>query len=157
MWQATERERTTLRPSDEANAEQIKLSKAQGTAFQRALDHMRNGQLEWRDPQNENAHVEVVVRDAADGRFLPGLTVYATLIDHNGIEIATHQQPFLWHPWLYHYGRNWRVPGNGTYTLRVRIEPPEFMRHDKTNGKRFAEPVELAFDDVTIQTGQKRN
>src|SRR6266542_5903610 len=80
--------------------------------------HLRDGQLEWHDSQDENAHIEVVVRDAADGRFIPGLTVYATLLDRAGTEIGTHQQPFLWHPWLYHYERNWRVPGDGTYTLR---------------------------------------
>ena len=51
--------------------------------------------------------LEVAVRDVADGRFIPGLTMYATLLDHNGVEIGTHQQPFLWHSWMYHYGRNW--------------------------------------------------
>ena len=187
MSQGTEHERVAVRPSDETNEEQIALAKAQGAAFQRAVEtmtkqeahgaeqhagdylvgyavehaegmyQMRQGQLEWQDPQDENAHVEVVVRDAADGRFIPGLTVYATLLDRAGKEIGTHQQPFLWHPWLYHYGRNWRVPGDGTYTLRVRVEPPDFMRHDKINGKRFAEPVDVEFRDVTIQTGQKRS
>jgi uncharacterized protein involved in high-affinity Fe2+ transport len=119
--------------------------------------HLRDGQLEWHEPADENAHVEVVVRDAADGRFIPGLTVYTTLLDSSGQAIGTHQQPFLWHPWLYHYGRNWRVPGDGSYTLRVRIEPPDFMRHDKINGNRFIEPIEVEFRDVTIRTGQKRS
>jgi hypothetical protein len=49
------------------------------------------------------------------------------------------------------------VPGDGSYALRVRIEPADFMRHDKINGKRLAEPVEVEFRDVTIQTGQKRS
>ncbi|MCL4302561.1 MAG: iron transporter [Anaerolineae bacterium] len=96
-----------------------------------------------------------MVRDAADGRFIPGLTVYATLLDSAGREIGTHQQPFLWHPWLYHYGRNWHVPGDGQYTLRVRVEAPDFMRHDKINGQRFATPVTVEFDGVKIETGQK--
>jgi hypothetical protein len=168
-------ERSLVRPSDEINDEQIALAKAQGTAFQRAVDnmtrkeahgaeqragdylvgyavehaegmyHLRDGRLEWQEPADENAHVEVVVRDASDGRFIPGLTVYATLLDGAGHAIGTHQQPFLWHPWLYHYGRNWCVPGDGSYTLQVRIEPADFMRHDKINGKRFAEPVEVEF------------
>lgn len=62
---------------------------------------------------------------------------------------------FLWHPWLYHYGRNWTVPRDGTYGLRVRIEPPDFPRHDKENGLRYREPVEVVFDGVHIETGQK--
>ena len=34
------------------------------------------------------------------------------------------------------------MPGTGEYTLRVRIEPPAFPRHDKINGCRFVEPVD---------------
>jgi hypothetical protein len=40
-----------------------------------------DGELVWRDPDGENLHVEVAVRDAADGRFVPGVRVFATLID----------------------------------------------------------------------------
>lgn len=121
------------------------------------LYFMRDGELEWREPEQENVHVEVSVRDRADGRFVPGLTVHATLIDADGNEIGRHRQPFLWHPWLYHYGRNWTVPRDGAYSLRVRVEPPEFPRHDKINGRRFAEPVEVEFSDVAIKTGQKKS
>ena len=116
---------------------------------------LRQGELVWQDPTEENAHVEVSVRDASDGRFIPGLEVQATLIGPDGKEVGTHRQPFLWHPWLYHYGRNWKVPGDGTYRLKVRIEPPTFCRHDKINGRRFAEPVEVEFPEVKIKTGQK--
>lgn len=114
------------------------------------------GQLEWQNPADENAHVEVCVRDGADGRFVPELDVTVTLVDPDGHEVGTHRQPFLWHPWLYHYGRNWAVPREGEYTIRVRVEPPRFMRHDHENGRRYAEPVEVRFDDVAIETGAKR-
>lgn len=117
--------------------------------------HLKDGELEWQEPTNENVHVEVAVQDGADKRFIPGLTVHATLIDPDGNEVGTHQQPFLWHPWLYHYGRNWHVPQDGTYTLRVKIEAPDFGRHDKKNGKRFAEDVTVEFTNVAIKTGQK--
>ena len=176
-----------MRPSDAATAEQLCLAKAQRDAFGQAVEHMtkqeahaaeqpagdyrvgsavehaegmyalRDGQLHWHEPQDENLHLEIVVRDGADGRFIPGLTVHATLINGSGVEVGTHEQPFLWHPWLYHYGRNWRVPGDGQYTLRVRVEPPAFIPHEKTNGRRFAEPVEVEFRTITIETGQKRN
>jgi hypothetical protein len=116
----------------------------------------RNGELEWQEPQSENVHVEVSVRDAADNRFIPGLTVYATVIDADDNVIGRHEQPFLWHPWLYHYGRNWEVPGDGIYKLRVEIEAPKFGRHDKKNGRRFAENVTVEFDDVKIEAGQKK-
>lgn len=102
-----------------------------------------------------NAHLEVTVRDGADGRFIPYLDIQATLIDEQGREVGTKAIPFMWHPWLYHYGENWRVPGSGKYTLRVRIEPPRFRRHDEVNGARYAEPVTVEFKNVRIDVGEK--
>jgi hypothetical protein len=112
------------------------------------------GGLVWHDPEEENAHVEVAVRDASDGRFVPGVRVLATLVDPDGNEVGTHEQSLVWHPMIYHYARNWVVPADGEYTLRVRVEPPTFMRHDETNGLRFTEPVEVEFEGVKIQRGQ---
>jgi Fe2+ transport protein len=108
--------------------------------------------LVWRDPAGENLHLEIAVRDGADGRFVPGLRVSATLIAPDGTDVGTHEQPMLWHPMLYHYGRNWRVPGDGEYTLRVHIDPPTFMRHDEVNGMRFADPVDVEFTGVRVET-----
>ena len=113
-----------------------------------------DGSLVWRDPGEENLHVEVAVRDAGDGRFVPGVKVIATLVDPDGNEVGTHEQPLLWHPMIYHYGRNWVVPSDGEYTLRVRVEPPTFMRHDEVNGRRFVEPVEVEFEKVKVERGQ---
>lgn len=113
-----------------------------------------DGKLEWQEPGDENPHAEIAVRDVADGRFVPGLHVTATLVDAEGTEIGTHDRPVLWHPMLYHYGRDWVVPGDGEYTLRVHIDPPRFMRHGEINGKRFAEPVDVEFTGVHVKTGQ---
>jgi hypothetical protein len=110
--------------------------------------------VEWTEPGDDNCHVEVSVRDAGDGRFVPDCRVTVTLGAADGTGIGTHEQPMLWHPMLYHYGRNWRVPGDGRYTLRIRVDPPTFMRHDEVNGRRFLEPVEVEFTDVEITTGQ---
>jgi hypothetical protein len=174
-----------LQESSEINKEQIDLAKKQGKAFQEALKNMigeeahgekkvagdyiiswanekaegvylkRDGHLEWQEPQKADTHLEIAVCNADDERFVPGLTVYTTLFDQDGKEIGTHEQPFFWHPWLYHYGANWQVPHEGPYTLRVRIEAPNFPRHDKTNGKRFEQPVEVEFLNVKLRYGQK--
>jgi Fe2+ transport protein len=114
----------------------------------------RDGELAWHGPGDDNVHVEIAVRDASDGRFVPCLTVHVTLVDPDGNEVGTHEQPLLWHPMIYHYGRNWRVPRDGRYTLRARIEPPTFMRHDEVNGVRFTDVVEVEFTDVDIRRGQ---
>ncbi|HEX8157312.1 MAG TPA: iron transporter [Solirubrobacteraceae bacterium] len=113
-----------------------------------------DGELVWHEPEDENLHVEIAVCDGSDGRFVPGLTVYGTLIDPDGNDLGTHEHPLLWHPMIYHYGRNWTVPADGEYTLKIRVEPPKFMRHDEINGKRFGEPVETEFTGVKVERGQ---
>lgn len=174
-----------MKTSGEATQEQLALARAQGAALEKALRHMtqeeahgeekaagqylvgwaaedaegmymfEGGKLVWHEPHDENAHLEVSVRDASDGRFVPGLDVTLTIFDANGNQVGSHQQPFIWHPWLYHYGRNWTLPGDGRFTLRVHIEPPTWHRHDKENGLRFADPVDVEFTNVRLETGQK--
>lgn len=78
--------------------------------------------LEWREPDDENAHIEIAGRDAADGRSIPGLKIEATVIEGDGKEIGPHEIPLLWHPYLCHYGRDWPLPADGRYTLRARLE-----------------------------------
>lgn len=116
--------------------------------------HLKNGELEWVEPDDENCHFEVSVVDATDHRFIPHLDVNLTVLDSQGDLVGTRKMPFLWHPGLYHYGANWKLPGDGKYTLRIKIAAPTFTRHDKTNGKRYAEPVEVEFKDVSVKTGQ---
>ena len=187
MYEKTEVDKPPMQSSDEAKTEQLKLAKEQGRTYQKALEYMtkkeahgeskaagnylvsyvveeaegmyslQEGQLVWHNPQLENAHIEIGVQDGSDLRFLPELSVFVTVIDEKGEEIGTHQHPFLWHPWLYHYGRNWRLPGDGKYTIHVHIDPPAFMRHDKTNGKRYEEPVDVEFLNVEVKTGQKKS
>ncbi len=98
----------------------------------------KNDKLEWQPPTDENAHVEIAVRDAADGRLIPGLTVQVTLTAPDGSDVGTHDLPLLWHPYLYHYGRNWTVPESGKYKMRVRFDPPKFPRHDKKERPSFS-------------------
>ena len=111
-----------------------------------------NGELFWHEPQDENVHLEISVRDAADGRFIPSLIIHARLVDSQGNDVGVHEQPFIWHPWLYHYGRNWRVPADGDYRLEVDIKAPTFPRHDKDNGRRYERDVLAEFPVVKIQT-----
>ena len=114
---------------------------------------MQDGELAWQNPGSANAHVEITVRDAADGRFVPGLDVRATLITPDGEELGPFPQELVWHPMLYHYARNWELPQDGSYTLRVHVEPPTFMRHDEVNGRRFTAPATAEFTGVSISRG----
>lgn len=175
------------KPSDEAKAKNLPLAKEQGEAYQKGLkamgkmdahgqpqqveDYLVNymveeaeglyfpvdGKLEWREPGQNNTHLEIAVSDAGDKRFIPGLTIHAALLDAKGQEVVSQELPFLWHPWLYHYGADVKVPSEGEYTLRVHIDMPTFPRHDKTNGNRFTKPVDVEFQKVKIETGKKKS
>ena len=111
--------------------------------------------LRWQEPEDENIHIEIAVRDAADGRLIPNLKVFVTITAADGKKVGTHEQPLLWHPYLYHYGRNWKLPGSGRYDLHVRFDAPAFPRHDKKNGKRFLAGGEAVFRGVELETGKE--
>lgn len=113
------------------------------------------GELVWDEPTDENCHLEISVSDAGDQRFVPYLDITATLTPKDGKAVGPFEVPFVWHPGLYHYGTNIKVPGDGIYRLDVKIKPPAFMRHDEVNGKRYAETVDVTFDAVEIKTGQE--
>ncbi len=114
----------------------------------------RDSELHWQPPETENAHIEIAVRDAADGRLIPGLKVEVTLTAPDGTVSGPETLPLLWHPYLYHYGRNWTLPTGGKYRLHVRFDAPDFPRHDKKNGFRFLSGAEVTFDNVKIELGQ---
>ncbi|MFW2514149.1 iron transporter [Demequina sp. SO4-13] len=113
--------------------------------------HLAEGVLEWRNPEEENLHVEIAVMDAADGRFVPGLDVEIDLIAPDGSVVGPVTLPMLWHPMISHYGANVTVPADGKYDLRVRVGAAPFMRHDEINGRRFADPVETTFSGVSVE------
>jgi hypothetical protein len=94
------------------------------------------------------------VADAADGRFFPALDVHVD-VEQEGRRFVSTDLPFLWHPFLHHYGINARLPGEGPYDVTVRIAPPIYMRHDPINGKRYAEPVTARFKKVRFASGRK--
>lgn len=105
-------------------------------------------------PTQANQHLEVVVTDRGDGRFIPELYVTATLDEH-GKAIGSWHMPFLWHPTMYHYGANVTIPRSGTYRLRVSIARPLFSRHDKVNGRRYERPVVVDFGDLRLEAARE--
>ena len=108
------------------------------------------GKLEWKEPSEENVHLDLFVNDAVDGRFLPGLHIVATLLDSKGGQVSSNHLPFVWHPQENHYGSNVKVPQSGEYLLQVHVYPATFVRADKEQGKRFLADVHVSFENVRI-------
>jgi hypothetical protein len=105
--------------------------------------------LTWREAAPySTVRFDVAVADVVDGRFVPGLTIYLSA-QRDGRTYAAAQCHFRWHPILHRYAVEMRlVPGR--YDLTVRIAAPGFARHDRTAGRRYADPVELRFPDVLV-------
>lgn len=82
--------------------------------------------------------------------FTFGLAIRATLACRDGRGRA-RAVPLPWHPWLFHYGRTWRVSrGGDDYVLHVTAAPPEWRRYGRTTGRRFADPVDVTFSNVRV-------
>lgn len=108
------------------------------------------GNLEWKEPQEENAHVDLFVKDSGDGRFIPGLHIVATLLDRKGGRAASNHLPLVWDPEHIHYGSNVKVPESGEYMLQVHVYPATFPRTDKERGKRYIADTHVQFEGVRI-------
>ena len=110
---------------------------------------------EMENAATRNAHIEVAVMDAKTGRFVPGLQVTARLTAPDGRVLGTHQEPFMWHPWLWHYGENWRIPHGGRYSVHVHFDPPPYARYGRESGGVMKVPVDMDFDGQQLHPGQK--
>ena len=102
-----------------------------------------------------SVHIDVSIRDVTTGRFVPGLRVRASILNSRKKEIDTYAMPFMWHPWMNHYGLNVPEPGPGRYTIRVRADGPAFRRYGSTALKKFNRPIDVEVRDVRfVTTGQ---
>jgi hypothetical protein len=106
------------------------------------------GYLTWREPAPDTTvRLDVAVADVVDGRFVPHLTVYVAA-ERNGRTYAAQQCSFRWHPDLYRYTTDMRLPA-GSYDLTIRVASG-FPRDDRINGRRHTEPVTLRIPDVDL-------
>lgn len=101
-----------------------------------------DGQTGWMIPHlEENQHLEVVIQDREDKRFIPNLKVHVKLVDAQGNLTEEKDVPFIWHPFLFHYGINWTIPKEGDYMAEVTVSYPSFHRHDENVGDRYKRTV----------------
>lgn len=102
----------------------------------------------------KNAHIEIAVFDALTGRMIPGFDVETKFLK-DGEQVESVKPTLMWHPWLYHYGNNFRVPKRGTYKLHVKTSRTDVRRYGKEYGAAFNQDIEHVFTNVDVQTGQK--
>ena len=111
--------------------------------------------LRWVVPEEkDNQHIEVIVQDGKDKRFIPYLAVSLRLYQGK-IVIVDQQVPFIWHPFVFHYGINGHIPEEGEYEPEVTIKMPLFHRHDEVRGKRYGKDVQIKLPRVHLTPGKK--
>ncbi len=118
----------------------------------------RAGKLTFTSPDSDIgpiAHIDVMVRDATSGRLVPDLNVRATILDSRKRAIDTYSMPFMWHPWMNHYGLNVPVPGSGRYTVRIRADAPAFRRYGSSALKKFNKAIDAEVRGVRFLTAEK--
>ncbi|WP_347157362.1 iron transporter [Pontibacter chitinilyticus] len=166
------------------NTLKVALEKAQGLAYEAALklmQHMDNhvsvevddyivhvvsekaegtyqlagGGLKWHVPEaTYNTHMEVVVQDKHDLRFIPELKIKANVLK-DGQLVEERDFPFFWHPFLNHYGSNFHIEEAGEYEVEVHIPAPSFPRHDEVKGKRYVKDVIVKVGPLKLEKGRK--
>ena len=116
----------------------------------------RNLGLRWIIPnEKENQHLEIAVQDKLDLRFIPELDVKIFLKDKNRKIVSSKKLPFLWHPFLYHYGANVSIPKEGKYDVRVFISGAKFGRHDENKGRKYEKDIKVSIGSVFLKPGKK--
>lgn len=160
---------------NEANAAQLKLAKAQGGAYARAVAWEREGAawsaetragdfllvaaispaeggwdltpsgLRWSDPPPGAVHLRVFAADGGDGRSVPGATLHARFVDAAGATLANAPLPAGLYPLTDAYGADVPAPPPGATALVVTIDPLPWRRHDPYNGDRFSTPTVARF------------
>lgn len=165
-------------PSDETTAEQLLLAKELGQREQESVNFLlshapgaemmagefylaciledpkgyykkENTTMQWHEGSG-GFFLSLAVRDAFDGRTVPGLTIAATISESSGKVLWSGPLPFAWHPLLHRYGENIPLPESGNYTFSFRIEPAPFRRHDPINGDRYRDTVEAEFRELFV-------
>lgn len=109
------------------------------------LSYPEVGSPIWNNPGKNNARIAIGVYDRADLHLVHGLNINVTVLDSRGGVVGAKEHPFLYRPHHNLYGANWQLPGDGKYTLRIRIEA--------TPGMGYTSPVTVDFHDVEICTG----
>ena len=169
----------------EDNEKKIKLAEQQGKTLNDAADYMKgmdnhvetevddyiitvvseeaegtyqlkDGELKWHVPPKEfNTHMEILVRDKNDKRFIPGLDIKGKIFNEAKELVQEEKFPIFWHPFLNHYGANFKIPKAGKYTVEVHIPAPTFPRHDEIKGKRFGKDVRVTLGPISLEAGRK--
>ena len=168
---------------NEANAEQLKLARREGAAYDALVRWERQGASwskdghagdfrlvaalspaegswseasgapAWTDAPQGMAHLRVFPEDGASLRFVPGLVMRAQMLDGSGGVLGETPLIAGLYPVTDAYGANVALPP-GVARIAIVIEPLQAKRHDPYNGDRFFKQTTALFDaPARLDTG----
>ncbi len=105
-----------------------------------------------RDFGDDNARLDVLVRDSRTGRLIPFLAPQASLETPGELHDKGSLAP-MQHPWLNLYGRYLRLERKTSYRLRITLEAPDFRRWGR-HSERFALPAQVVFEELSLHPSQ---
>ena len=85
-----------------------------------------------------------LLAENADTEYVAYVSEQNLLADESGEPIRHPQVKELFGPMR-----------DGVYAIRVRFDAPQFHRHDKVNGRRFAKGADVTFKNVKLKTGRE--
>ncbi|MBB3036689.1 iron transporter [Hoyosella altamirensis] len=111
----------------------------------------RDGQQAFRPPTgSETHHIEIVPREASTGRIVPYVPITVDVVTESGDVVDSKRLNFFYSE-FFHYANNFTVPDEGTYSLRVTLDPPTFLRHgDEGGAPALATGAQTEFTGVEL-------
>ncbi len=110
-----------------------------------------DGKLDWNDPEKYGLqHFGIIIQDRDDKRFVPYLDVIIRVYDKGGDLITEAKAPFIWHPFVYHYGFDTPIENDGEYYIEVTVKSPKFDRAHRSLGKKYTEDLITRIGKVEI-------
>jgi hypothetical protein len=112
----------------------------------------RGGGLVLRKPAaGETHHIEIIPFEGATGRVVPDVPIRLEVLDAAGMVVDGKRLNFYYAE-FFHYANNFSVPEAGSYTLRVTLEPPTFLRHGQENEEPpLAAGANVTFKNVRLE------
>ena len=104
---------------------------------------------------DENARLDVLVRDSRTGRLIPFLAPRASLETAGELNDQGAATPMR-HTWFHFYARTLRLQPKASYRLRITLEAPDFRRWGRQS-ERFALPAEAVFENVSLKPEERKS
>lgn len=102
---------------------------------------------------DETHHIEVIPRETATGRIVPDVPVTVAVVDASG-DVVDEKTLNFYYSRFFHYANNFKVPDDGTYSLRVHLDEPTFFRHGEQGEEpALARGADVTFEDVELSRG----